>query len=107
VRFPELGLQLAEPTPELMRRFKLEAPAEGLVVVGVEPEGPADRGGIERGMIITDVANEKVTTIAEFRAALAARPRGRDTVVRILKGDKAEYRVLLGEGPRPGPPRGR
>ena len=74
-------------------------------MTGVEPDGPADRGGLEIGMVITDAANRKVASLADFREALANRPAGRDLLVRILKGTKAEFRVIVDRsGPAdPGP----
>jgi serine protease Do len=93
--FPDLGLRLGEPTEFLARRFRLRVPAHGLVVVGVEPGGPADRGGIEIGMVITDAANRRVESLADFRDALANRPKDRDLLLRILRGFKAEFRVIL------------
>jgi serine protease Do len=94
-RFPELGLRLAEPTPALIRRFKFDREPLGLIVLGVEPESPADRGGLEVGMVITDAANCKVASLPEFREALANRAADRDLLVRILKGTKAEFRVIF------------
>jgi serine protease Do len=105
-RFPELGLRLSEPTPDLAARYGYEPQPGGLFVRGVEPDGPADRGGLEIGMVITDAAGAKVKTLADFRASLARRPAGGDLILRILKGSKAEFRVLLGDGSqsRPQPP---
>jgi len=94
-RFSEFGLRLAEPTPDLIRRFRFDREPRGLIVIGVEPDGPADRGGLEVGMVVTDASNRKVATLPEFREALARRPPGRDLLVRILKGAKAEFRVIL------------
>jgi serine protease Do len=94
-RFPELGLRLSEATPELNKRFGYESDITGLIIRGVEPDGPADRGGLEIGMIITDVGMHRVETLGDFRAALTKRPEGRDLVVHIRKGNKAEFRVIL------------
>jgi serine protease Do len=94
-RFPELGLRLAEVTPDLLKKYDFEPDLKGLMVRGVEPEGRADRGGLEIGMIITDVAMVRVETLADFRAALAKRPEGQDLVIRVRKGPKAEFRVIL------------
>ena len=102
-RFPDLGLRLAEPTPALIRRFRFDREPQGLIVMGVEADGPADRGGLEVGMVITDAANRKVSSLPEFREALATRPAGRDLLVRILKGAKAEFRVIL-DRPNPAGP---
>jgi len=94
-RFPELGLRLSEPNPSLIRRFRFVREPQGLIVMDVEPDSPSDRGGLEVGMVITDAANRKVTSLPEFREALAQRPGGRDLLVRILKGNKAEFRVIF------------
>ena len=94
-RFPDLGLRLSEPTAALIRRFRFDREPAGLIVTGVEPDSPADRGGLEVGMVVTDAANRKVTSLPEFREALAGRTPGRDLLVRILKGPKAEFRVIL------------
>ena len=97
-RFPGLGLRVEEPTPALVARFGLDPAVLGLVVVGVEPDGPADRCGLELGMVITDVADRRVASLADIRSALARHPPGRDLVLRILKGSKPEFRVLLAPG---------
>jgi serine protease Do len=101
-RFPELGMRLSELTPELLRKFEYPAEVKGLLVRGVEPDGPADRGGLEIGMIITDAADRKVESLADFRGAVAKQPAERDLVVRIRKGNRTGFRVILdrdrGEG---------
>ena len=94
-RFPELGLRLDETTPELTRRFGLDPNLTGLVIVGVEPDGTADRAGLEVGMLITDVANSRVTSLAQFRSTLAKSTHGNDLIVRVVKEGRAGFRVLL------------
>ena len=74
---------------------RLDREPRGLFVTGVEPDGPADRGGLEIGMVITDAAGRKVANLVEFRESLANRPANRDLLVRILKGAKAEFRVIV------------
>jgi len=107
-RFPDLGLRLSETSSALVRKFRYDREPRGLFVTGVEPDGPADRGGLEVGMVITDAAGRQVANLAEFRAAQARRPAGRDLLVRILKGAKAEFRVIVDRSsptdPGPGPP---
>jgi serine protease Do len=94
VPFPALGLRLSEPTAELTGRYRLGRSVSGLVVAAVDPDGPADQGGIEPGMVVTDAAGRKVDSLDDFRAALKRLPDDRDLVIRVLKGTKAEFRVI-------------
>ncbi len=112
--FSSLGLRLSEPTAEVKRRFGLNESVKGVVIVDVDPDGPADRGGLEPGMVITDAANQKVESLFDFQGALRGRPGDRNLIVRVLKGSKAEFRVLVdrpesgraepGKAPRRPPP---
>ena len=94
-RFVELGLRLSEPSAELARRHGYAEVPKGLFVRGVEPDGPADRGGLEIGMVLTDAAGKKVDTLAAFREALKQKAADRDLIVRVLRGQKAEFRVIV------------
>jgi S1-C subfamily serine protease len=80
-----------------VRRFGLDPDTKGLVIVGVESGSRADRAGLEVGMVITDVANQRVSTVAEFRAASSRVEKNKDLVVRILKGTQPGFRVILSE----------
>ena len=83
---------------------RLAEPARGLVVIGVEPDGPADRGGLEIGMVITDAAQTRVDTLSAFRDALGRLRGDRDVLVRVLRGTKAEFRIIPRSAPgRPAP----
>jgi serine protease Do len=95
--FPDLGLRVSEPTADLAREYGFEKPPKGLFIRDVAPDGVADRGGLQVGMVITDVGGTKTESLDEFRSALAKREAGRDLVIRILKGQKAEFRVILNE----------
>jgi len=108
-RFADLGLRLAEPTPALLLKYGLNPEARGVLVRGVDPDGPADRGGIEIGMLITDAGHRKVESLAEFRAAATRRGEGQDLVISILKNAKREFRIIPGPAAagrpvEPGPP---
>ena len=93
--FGELGIKVAEINPGLIRLHRLRDGTNGLVVVGVDPDGPADKGGVEIGMVVLDAAGMRVTNLAEFRRALAARPGDRDLLLRVLRAGKAEFRVVF------------
>jgi S1-C subfamily serine protease len=102
-RFPALGLRLSEATPGIARQYGFEVVPEGLFVRGIEPGGPADQAGLEIGMVITDAGGRVVRSLADFRTALARRPADRDLILRILRGPKTEFRVILASSlPPPG-----
>jgi serine protease Do len=93
--FPELGARLVEQSRALAGRPVTRGERPGLLITTVEPGGPADVNGLEPGMVITDVNKQRVGTLDDLRAALARRPKGQDVVLRVLKGAKPEFRVLL------------
>ncbi len=104
VRFPDLGLIVAEPTPGLAQQLGYGTTVPGgLFVLGVTPGGRADLAGVETGMVITDASRQKVSSMEDFRKALSGRPAGSDLVFHIRKGEKAGFRVLLGTGDMPEP----
>lgn len=92
--FAALGLRLSDLNPRLARKHRIDDGRSGVVIVGVDPDGPADHGGLEIGMLITDAANRRVTSLADFRAAVADRPEDRDLLLRILRGSKPEFRIV-------------
>jgi len=93
--FPTLGLNLAEPTPVLVERYRLPRDVSGLVITGVDADSPADRGGLEPGMVVTDAAGKGVGNVEDFRRVFVGRPPGRDLLIRIKRGSKAEFRVIV------------
>lgn len=66
---------------------------DGVNVGRLSPDGPADRAGLERGDIITAVANTSVKTLAEFYRAVWARGEaGVSIPLTVLRG-KEEFNV--------------
>jgi serine protease Do len=94
-RFPTLGLRLEAPSLELAERFGFDAQVSGVVIVGIVPGGPADLGGLSPGMVVTDVLDRRVGSLADFREAVALAPPEEDLILRILNRGRAEFRVLL------------
>lgn len=94
VHFAALGLRLSERSPELDRRFRLSRSQPGLIIVDVDKDGPADQGGLEAGMVITRVADRDVSRLEDFREAVSVAQPKENLIVRILKGAKAEIRLI-------------
>ena len=67
---------------------------EGIVVVSVENNSPADRAGLKKGDIITSLAGEKTGSIAEFRYELYKHEVGAKVEITYYRGDKLEKTTI-------------
>ena len=65
------GMTVADLTPDIARRFQLDASREGVVVTAVEPDSPAASAGIQPGDLIEEVNRKTVTSVTEFSTAIA------------------------------------
>jgi len=88
-----LGVQLADLTPEIRERYRLSEESAGVLVVGVEPNGPAAREGIRPGDLIVRVGSESVGRAEEVAERVrAAADAERDTVLLLIaRGEAARY----------------
>jgi serine protease Do len=62
----EYGFSVTDVTPELARRYNLEANA-GVMVVGVEPKSKADAAGIQQGDLIIEINHQNVASVKDFK----------------------------------------
>lgn len=61
---------------------------DGVVVVGVEDDSPADEAGLKRGDVITKIGEYKVNTIAEFRYRLYNYEVNEKVEIEIIRSGK-------------------
>jgi serine protease Do len=66
----ELGLSVEPFTPALAAQIGLPRDAHGLIVIGVDPYGPAAEAGIRPMDLIVEVNHARVGSAPELRAAL-------------------------------------
>ncbi len=71
VRPADLGLMVHSLTEELAERYGATK-TNGVLVIAVDEEGPADHSGIKPGDVISAVNDQTTATPYEFRAALDA-----------------------------------
>lgn len=70
----------------------------GSIVVGVEPDSPADKGGVLLGDVLVALDGAPVTDSDDLMAALGGDRIGRTVTVRILRaGEPRELPVTIGE----------
>ena len=92
-----IGVQIQEVSKETAEAFGL-AKASGALVNSVEKGGPADKGGVEAGDIITKVDGRDVRSSAELpRIITAVRPGNKVTLTVWRKGAARELSVTVAE----------
>ena len=65
-----LGLAVQPLTPALASQLGLRADRQGLIVMEVDPFGPAADAGIQRGDVIEQVNQQPVRSVADLRATV-------------------------------------
>ena len=84
-----LGVRPQEITRELAEASDL-GDTKGVIISSVEPDTPADKAGIEPGDVITDFDGVSVTSVAQFRRAVAGVTPGDEVKVRIVRDGSAK-----------------
>lgn len=94
-----LGIAIQELTKDLAESFGMKN-TNGALVAGVEKNGPADKGGLEAGDVITKFDGKAIVTSADLPRAVGASKPGRIAVVEILrKGSAKTLSIGVGEMP--------
>ncbi|MGL5835746.1 MAG: HhoA/HhoB/HtrA family serine endopeptidase [Waterburya sp.] len=97
-----LGIQMVQITPELKQELKnhknLEVNAtEGVLVVEVLPESPADRAGLKSGDVIQKIADQKITAADQVQQAVEKTDVGDKLQVGLTRNDQQlELAVKVG-----------
>ena len=68
-RHDELGIRVADLTPELARRYKLKD-NQGVIVVDVEADSKAEEAGIRARDIIKEVNHKNIATVSDLNKVI-------------------------------------
>jgi serine protease Do len=82
-----LGLFAVSLTPQLADVYGL-AVERGVLVKRVAPGGPAKRGGLEAGDVITGIDDRRVTNLHELHDAMARRAAGDTVKLRVWRAGR-------------------
>ena len=94
-----LGIAIQELTKELAESFGMKN-TNGALVAGVEINGPADRGGLEAGDVITKFDGKAIMASSDLPRAVGAAKPGKVAAVEILrKGSAKTLNIGVGEMP--------
>ena len=91
-----LGIKIQSLTPELAEKLNAEPGTKGVVVVEVSPDGPAADSDIQRGDIITEVAQQPVSSASEFKDIVSktAQP-GKTLLLRVIRGGERPMPIVI------------
>jgi len=82
IEYGWLGVRLADLRPG-QKEFKVPE-NKGVLIDGVIPNTPADRAGIEQGMVILDFDGARIANSQELMGAVNETPVGRTVKVKVL-----------------------
>jgi serine protease Do len=88
----ELGIKVAELTPELARRYDVPGD-KGVIVVGVTPEGKGEKAGIQGGDVIIEVNRKPVTTAGDLKKSIEEVKKG-DVISLLIDRKNASLIVI-------------
>lgn len=80
-----LGVQSEELTPEVRHREGISA-QQGVVVMEVLPNSPAEQAGLREGDVITKVDDESITNPQDLREAIQKAGPGHDVKLDVMRG---------------------
>jgi len=89
----DLGIQVADLTPETAQRYGYEE-GQGVLITDVDPAGLAAKAGLEPGMLILQVRGKPVRSVAQFKEALQGADSARGIPMLVRAGDRQLF-VLL------------
>lgn len=94
-----LGVVIQELSKELAESFGMKN-TNGALVAAVEKNGPADKGGLEAGDVITKFDGKVIMTSSDLPRAVGAAKPGKVAIVEILrKGSEKSLKIYVGEMP--------
>ncbi|MDD4888031.1 MAG: PDZ domain-containing protein, partial [Thiomonas sp.] len=95
-----IGVEPQDVTEQLAGTLALSHP-EGVVIVGVLRQGPADKAGLKPGDMVLDVAGQAVVNTGQLLNAVAGLKPGSETAIQVLRNGKAQtLTVRIGTRPQ-------
>jgi serine protease Do len=92
--FNALGLQVKELTDSNAKELGYQDKVSGVLVSGVDPNGPAAQAGISAGQVIEKVGGKKIASLKEFEEALKAASL-KDGVTLLVSSPTGKYFVVV------------
>ena len=91
----DLGMELADITESLARRYEIQK-TSGVLVTYVEPNSPAAEAGVRPGDVITQVNRKDVADVGEYEKCLSEVRKGKKNKLLLLitRGKTSQFVVI-------------
>jgi len=98
----KLGIRVAPLSPELARELQVQGD-QGVVIVGLTEDGPAEKAGLRRGDLVLEIKDGEATTavarVEDLAGAVAKSRPGEIVVLRVRRGGQAVFVPVKVGGP--------
>ncbi|MBV9645202.1 MAG: trypsin-like peptidase domain-containing protein [Verrucomicrobia bacterium] len=102
IRRAYLGAELQTLTPGLAAMFSIPENVKGVIIVGLVPDSPAGKAGLQPKDVITALDGNPVKSSVELERSIIFLPPGKTVEMDIYReGQKVSEKVALGERPLP------
>jgi serine protease Do len=81
----DLGLAVADLTPEMAKRLRYPGNTQGAVVVAVTRDGIAEHAGLRAGQVVVKVDKTPVASAEALRQAVAVARKDRGALLQVLR----------------------
>ncbi len=89
----KLGIAVTPVTPDVAGQYSLEPSTRGLLVTGVDPNGPAAAAGVQPNDVIEKVNGQATRSVSELRGALD-RSAGKPSLVLVQREGRSLFLTL-------------
>ena len=95
-----IGVEAQELTPEMVESFKLPS-ANGVLIAGLVPKGPADEAGVKIRDILLAIEGKPVSDRQTMLDLAAELKPGTHATLRLRRGDRdLDVRIVVGTRPK-------
>lgn len=92
-RFNAIGLEVANLTSDVAEQLGI-GQSSGVVITAVKPGSPAEKAGLQEGLVISRVGRMNVTSVEEFGKALEAADQDGNMLMLIRSGEASRFVVV-------------
>ena len=90
-----LGIELANMSDDLRKKYKIKDTVKGIVITGVDASSPAADKRLSPGDVIVEIAQEAVASADDFQAKIdKLKKDGRKSALLLVAGADGELRFI-------------